>query len=124
MPQEHSKTKEARKKMIQIFEMLAYDIEEEKIYQCTNNMGERIEPPYQADLYLKQEFNLELDPDEIHNNSRHNIMHDEWKDQNIYNQHQQVKTVRLNPRLVNKQNLFEIMAEIQNQLREKKYNNK
>ncbi len=122
MPQEHSTTVKARKKMIDIFNMLGYETEEEKIYECNNNMGFPIYPSYKADIYVKHEFNLELDPDEIHNNSKHNINHDQWKDQNIYNQHQQVKTVRLNPRMVNKQNLFEIMAEIQNQLREKIYN--
>lgn len=120
-PIEHPSTVKARKKLIQIFEDMAYEIEEEKKYSCKDNMGNQIVPDYRADIYVKWEFNIEIDPDEIHNNSKHNINHDKWKDVNIYNQHQNIRTVRLNPRLVNKQSLWEIMAEISNQLREKKY---
>ena len=114
-------TKVARERLKLMFDIMGYDIEEDKPYYSTNNIGEPIFPPYQADLYLKSEFILELDPPEVHTKSRRKIKKDEWRDSNLHNQFDDIKTVRLIPRHVNKQNIFEILAEIHNQLREKKY---
>lgn len=96
--------------------MLGFEITEEREYLCENNMGESMPIPYRADLYCKLEFNLELDPHQGHTNSKHNINKDQWKDINIFQKYK-VKTVRINPKDVNKRyNLFSLFNEITDQL--------
>ncbi|MGI9011098.1 MAG: hypothetical protein ACR2F1_07920 [Nitrososphaeraceae archaeon] len=122
---ESKETLKARAKLREIFNLFGFEVEDEKPYPCVNNMGEIINPPYQADLHVKLEFNLEIDPHQGHTNSKHNIVKDEWKDENIFQQHG-VKTVRVTPKDVNRfyKNVYGLFAEIHNQLEDFHNDNK
>lgn len=113
----------ARQKLKTIFKRLQYEIEEEvPLDTVTNNMGEEIYPPYQADMILTKQFIIEFDPQSNkkykskgHGTKRRRI-HDQWRDKNIKNQ-MNIKTVRLIPKDILSYNDHEILHEIEDQLK-------
>jgi len=115
MIQEATKTQKARKKIIDLFKSNGYDVKEEEVFPCFDNMGEAIFPPYQADIVVRKTFIIELDPlfhgTKIHRNK------DKWRDKNIEEQHD-TKTVRLDPTDIMKQDPIDIMLEIDSQLKQ------
>lgn len=117
---EADKTVKARKLLVSRFRDNGFAVAEEMpIAGVTNNLGEPIKPAYQADIYLKLEFIIELDPNSSHK-SQHQANHDRHRDRNIWNQYR-IKTVRLNPDDIKPETLETVGEEIVHQLRAEKY---
>lgn len=96
-----------------------YQVGEEEVFPCLNNMGEPIFPPYQADLVVTKRFIVELDPD-FHDSHIHSVK-DDHRDKNIFREYI-VKTARVNPDHVLDENLVNtIIPDIEHQLKDKKY---
>lgn len=121
---EHPITYQSRKKIKEIFRHENYSVEEEvELEEITNNMEERIYPPYRADLLCTKQFIIELDPQSNKpgkskgHGTKFRRMHDKWRDKNIRNQIG-LKTVRLIPSDILKQTPEEILKEINYQLRD------
>ena len=114
MPQEAKKTQKAREKIIQLYKDQGYQVTEEEVFPCFNNMGEAIFPPYQADLVLRKTFLIELDP-EFHQTKIHRNK-DDWRDKNIEREFN-IKTVRLDPSDIMKQEPIDILLEVDDQLK-------
>lgn len=113
---ESPETAKARDKLKEIFKMMNFYISEfVKLPDVTNNIGERIWPPYEADMILIKEFVLELDSKKLHG-TRIRRNKDKWKNTNLLNQ-MELPTVRLLSKDVNKQTEKQILAEIEYQLR-------
>ena len=117
VPQESKKTLKAREKIIQLYKNLGFQVTEEELFPCSNNMGEvDISLKYQADLVLRKIFILELDP-EFHGSKVHRNK-DKWRDENIEREYN-IKTVRLDPADIIKQDSIDIMLEVDSQLQSK-----
>lgn len=117
---EADKTRKARKLLVSRFRDNGFVVAEEMpIAGVTNNLGEPIKPAYQADIYLKLEFIIELDPNSSHKSAR-KANHDQHRDRNIWNQYR-IKTVRLNPSDISEKTLETVGEEIVHQLRSDKY---
>ena len=117
---ESNKTLKARRLLCKRFRDNGFSVSEEMpIAGIKNNMDEPINPPYQADIYLKLEFIIELDPNPSHK-SQHQANHDQHRDKNIWNQYR-IKTVRLNPDDISEKTLETVGEEIVHQLRSEKY---
>ena len=114
MPQEATKTVKARQKIIELYKQQGYEVTEEVPYLCRNNMGELILPPYQADILLKKEFIVELDPYKLHG-TKIKRSHDKWRDKNIEREYN-IKTVRLDPKDILKQDPIDTILEVDSQL--------
>lgn len=112
-PQEANKTQKARKKIIEMYRDQGFEVTEEEVFPCFNNMGEAIYPPYQADIVVRKTFIIELDPlfhgSKIHRNK------DEWRDRNIEREHN-IKTARVDPDDVMKLGELDIILDIDDQL--------
>jgi hypothetical protein len=103
---EAAQTYEARQKLKKILAKHDYTVREEvELDTVTNNMGEKIDPPYRSDMLVFKAFIIELDPQTSQkykskgHGTRRRIIHDQWKDTNIFNQ-LHIKVIRLNPREV------------------------
>lgn len=84
----------ARKILKDILRKYCYHIEEEvELDTVTNNIGEKIWPPYRADMLLSKIFIIELDSKKLHGTKRRRS-HDQWRDKNIKGQ-LNIPTVRL-----------------------------
>jgi hypothetical protein len=115
-PSESPDTYQARKKLKSLFGELMYEVEEEvELESVTNNMEEEIWPPYRADMLVTKTFIIELDSKKLHG-TRKKRSHDKWRNINIKSQ-MNLKTVRLLSKDVNRQELDQILAEIDYQLR-------
>ena len=112
-PQEANKTQKARKKIIEMYRDQGFEVTEEEVFPCFNNMGEAIYPPYQADIVVRKTFIIELDP--LFHGSKIQRNKDEWRDRNIEREHN-IKTARVDPDDVMKQDLIDIMLEVDHQL--------
>ena len=113
----------ARKKIKEIFRPKLYKIEEYKGFpEITNNMGEEIWPPYEADMFLSKAFIIELDPqrNEPYKSKGHGTrkkrIHDQWRDRNFKDQIN-IPTVRLIPEDVNRMTEEQILKDIRWQLK-------
>jgi hypothetical protein len=116
--QEAETTIKARDILVKALKSECFHVEEEKVFYCDNNMGEKQTLPYRADIYARIEFIIELDPPSSHKGNRHSIK-DKWRNENIYNRHR-VPTVRLQPSDILKDpNLEMTFKEVLSQL--KKY---
>src|SRR6188768_1793905 len=116
MPEESQVTKKARTKLKEIFHRLNFEVNEEvALPHVTNNIGEKIFPPYQADLILSKEFVIELDSKKLHGTKIKRIK-DKWRNINIQRD-TDLPTVRLLSKDINKQTEQDILAEIEYQLR-------
>ena len=105
----------ARRKIKDIFRSKNYKIEEFKEFpEITDNMGEEIYPPYEADMFLYQAFIIEFDSKKLHGTHKKRV-HDQWRDKNFKDQID-VPTVRLISKDVNKQSPDQILDEIRWQL--------
>ena len=117
---EHPNTYLSRKKLKGILRPRGYEIEEEvPLESVKNNMDEEIFPPYQADLIAAKIFVIELDPQSTKSKghgTRKRRIHDQWRDKNIKAQ-LSLRTVRLNPTDILTQSEEQILAEINDQLR-------
>lgn len=112
MPEESTKTKKAREKIIQLYQNLGYQVTEEETFPCVNNMGD-FKLDYQADIVVRKTFIVELDPlfhgSKIHRNK------DEWRDKNIEREYN-IRTVRMDPSDVMKLDPIDIILEVDSQL--------
>lgn len=113
-PQEATKTQKARKKIIEMYRDQGFEVTEEEVFPCFNNMGEAIYPPYQADIVVRKTFIIELDPHKLHGTKTH-INKDEWRDKNIEREHN-IKTARVDPDDVVRQDSIDIMLEVDSQI--------
>ena len=121
---EHPNTYLSRRKLKEILRPMNYEIEEEVALESVkNNMQEDIFPPYQADMIASKVFVIELDPQSNKkgkskgHGTRRRRIHDEWRDKNIKSQ-LNLRTVRLDPKDILEQSKEQILAEINNQLKE------
>ena len=122
MPDEAVKTKRARQKIIQLYTDQGYQVTEEEVFPCFNNMGEAIFPPYQADILVTKKIIIELDPTRLHGTARHRSK-DHWRDENIFREYS-IPTARLNPDDIIKQVSIDILLEIDSQVLEQNNNKK
>ena len=113
MPDEAVKTKRARQKIIQLYKNLGFHVTEEEIFPTLNNMGD-FKLDYKADIVVRKTFIIELDPPGLHDTHRHTVK-DEWRNKNIFNEYQ-IKTVRLEPNDIMKQDPLDILIEVDDQL--------
>ena len=113
---EHPDTYKARKKIRDIFQDDNFKVEEFKEFpEITDNMGEEIYPPYEADIFVWKAFIIELDSKILHGTRKKRI-HDQWRDKNFKNQID-ISTVRLLSKDINQQSTEAILAEIKSQLK-------
>lgn len=112
-PEEAPKTKKARTKIIQMFKDQGYQVTEEEIFPCINNMGD-FKLDYQADIVIRKVFILELDP-EFHGSHKHRNK-DYWRDKNIEREYN-IKTVRMDPGDIIKLDPLDIILECDSQLK-------
>ena len=112
-PQEATKTKKARTKIIEMYRNLGYQVTEEETFPCINNMGD-YQLQYQADIVIRKTFIVELDP-EFHGSKIHRNK-DQWRDKNIEREYN-IKTVRIDPQDVVKLDPIDIIIDIDSQLK-------
>lgn len=113
MPDEAVKTKRARQKIIQLYKDKGYQVTEEEVFPCYDNMGE-VRLDYQADIVIRKTFLIELDP-EFHGSKIHRNK-DEWRDKNIEREYQ-IRTVRIDPSDALKLDPLDILLEVDDQLK-------
>jgi len=118
---EHPNTYQARKILKEIFRDYCYAIQEEvPLDEVTNNMEEKVWPPYRADMLLSKVFIIELVSKKLHGTKKRR-MHDQWRDKNVKAQ-LDIPTVRLLSKDVleyrKRGEDIEILKEIHYQLRE------
>ena len=112
---ESEQTIQARDILVKALKAECFNVQEEKVFHCTNNMGE--EQQYQADIYASINFIIELDPPSLHGGD-HRTRKDKWRNENLYRQYG-IRTVRIIPSDVLKDtNLEMTFKEMLAQLRE------
>jgi hypothetical protein len=122
--EEAPETYKARRELRRILESEDYTVEEYVPLEdvTTNNIGEEIWPPYEADIVVTKSFIIELDTEtnkkykaKGHGTRRRRI-HDQWRDRNVRNQIK-LKTVRLKPEDILNYDESLTLREIESQLR-------
>lgn len=114
---EGEETIKARHVLVNALKAECFHVEEEKVFYCDNNMGEKQTLPYRADIYAHIEFIIELDPVSTHGGD-HRTKKDNWRSTNIYNRHR-IPTIRLQPSDILKDHKLETtFKEMLSQLRE------
>jgi hypothetical protein len=115
MPKESKITLKARQKIIQLYRDKGYQVTEEELFPCKNNIEEvNLSLDYQADIIVTKKFLIELDPYKLHDTHIHTVK-DAWRDKNIYREYK-IKTVRIDPNDVMKQDPIDIIIEVDDQL--------